>query len=42
MQEDGLPRTIRDSFEVKVGGKTMAVDARVLIVAATDLAHRPR
>jgi hypothetical protein len=38
MQEHGLPRTVRDRFEIKIGNKTTTVDARELIVHATDLA----
>ena len=37
MQEHGLPRTVRDRFEIKIGNKTTTVDARELIVHATDL-----
>jgi hypothetical protein len=38
MQEHGLPRTVRDSFEIKIGNKTTTVGARDLIEQATDLA----
>jgi hypothetical protein len=35
---DGLPRTVCDRFEIKFEGGRMIVDARYVIVHATDLA----
>lgn len=38
MQEHGPPRMVRDSFAIKISHKTTTVDARELIVHATNLA----